>query len=251
MERFTSHGTQIAYSVHGEGKPCLLLHGFCGSSANDFVRTGWVGALSKVGRQVILMDIRGHGESDKPHSPDAYTRDKMIGDVLGLLDHLNVERPELIGFSMGGTLSLSLATTHEDRFEQLVVMGVGDAFFGPETRRNDTAEALEAESADDAPTERSRQFRLYAESLGQDLKALAAMSRTPRGLPSEESISQLRLPTLMIAGSRDATAGGLGKFEEMLPHAKFFVAPGLSHDMTLTHGMVKVEVLEFLTGAPL
>ena len=248
MDKFSSDGVEIAYSVQGEGKPALLLHGFCGTAADNFVRTGWVGVLARAGRQTIMMDMRGHGESEKLYDPEAYSRELMAQDALNLLDHLGIKQADLVGFSMGGVVSLQIAQQAPDRLTSLSVLGVGDAFYGSEERRGDSADALEAESIDGSHSERAKQFRLYAESLGQDLKAVAACSRAPRGTPDKNAIAGLSVPLLLLAGSRDATAGGLSALEETWPNARCVILPGVTHDKTLSHGMVKMEVVEFLEG---
>src|SRR5690348_7696309 len=76
-----STGLRLAYEVDGEGAPIVLVHGFASSRVTNWKSTSWYRALTEAGRQVIAMDVRGHGESDKPHDPAAYDEGELERDV--------------------------------------------------------------------------------------------------------------------------------------------------------------------------
>src|ERR1700722_17086264 len=102
VDRFESFdGVGIAYVTAGSGPDVLLLHGFAADYPANWVAPGVVDALVGAGRRVIGFDARGHGQSDKPHDPAAYDNDAMTRDARGLLDHLGVERVDVVGYSMG------------------------------------------------------------------------------------------------------------------------------------------------------
>lgn len=109
MEKLTINGAMIAYEDQGEGDVLVLLHGFCGSSAY------WEHVMPLLSKQyrVIAPDLRGHGLSDAPLG--AYTIEQMADDVAGLLKDLAVERYTLLGHSMGGYVTLSLAQRYAGR----------------------------------------------------------------------------------------------------------------------------------------
>ena len=125
MDRFASFdGAGIAYLTAGEGPDVLLLHGFAADHRVNWVAPGVVDALVAAGRRVIALDARGHGESDKPHDPDAYEDDAMARDARALLDHLGVDRVDVVGYSMGSLVSTRLVPD-EARVRSCVLGGIG------------------------------------------------------------------------------------------------------------------------------
>ena len=105
MATFSSGGLSIAYDdIQPAGSAAgtvLMVHGFATSRAENWRRLGWYGAFERKNYRLVALDLRGHGESEKPHDPDAYGGDKLVGDIVGLMDHLVLGRVELLGYSMG------------------------------------------------------------------------------------------------------------------------------------------------------
>src|SRR5690606_6654955 len=114
---------------------------------------------------------RGHGQSDKLYDPDRYTIGDMAKDTLALLDHLNIEKADLIGFSMGARVAAYLAITTPERVRSLVIGGMGARLFGGASKSDEIAAALEAPHRDDVTDPYSRTFRVFAENTKSDLKA--------------------------------------------------------------------------------
>jgi len=104
MAIFDSGGVQIYYQEHGAGDPVVLVHGFASHSDNNWGPM-WFTFLAPHFR-VIAIDCRGHGKSGKPHDAAAYGAEKMGDDVIRLLDHLKIQRALLMGYSMGGRISM-------------------------------------------------------------------------------------------------------------------------------------------------
>ncbi|MEX0838078.1 MAG: alpha/beta hydrolase [Parvibaculum sp.] len=248
MPEFSSGGASIAYEVAGEGKPMLLVHGFAATAEDNWVRTGWVQALTRARRQVVTLDLRGHGKSAKLYDPADYTTDKMAGDALALLDHLGIERASLMGYSMGAGIAAHLAAHHGARFGVVVLGGVGAKMLETGERIGGVAEALEAESAEGITEPLARGFRLYAEGLGQDLKALAACSRAPRAGDRGADLGLIRNEVLVIAGARDDLAGDPGPFAARIAGARAEIVPGTDHMFALANPMFKGAVMDFLAG---
>src|SRR5436190_362570 len=99
MPSFNHRDVQIAFLDEGEGEPIVLVHGFASSKEVNWVLPGWVSTLTRAGRRVIALDDRGHGQSSKLYDPAAYHSDLMAEDVRALLDHLSIDRADIMGYS--------------------------------------------------------------------------------------------------------------------------------------------------------
>ncbi len=117
---FESDGLMIHYDIYGEGKPLILLHGYSLNAKSAFVDTKWVESLMP-GRQVITMDSRGHGQSDKSHDPAAYSYGVMAQDVLNLMDYLKIDKADVLGASMGAFTAVYLLGHNGDRLTSMVL----------------------------------------------------------------------------------------------------------------------------------
>ena len=115
MATFTSNGTTLTYDEYGTGEPLLLLHGLTG---NRHMYTEEIRVFKKYFRTIVL-DARGHGESEKPAS---YTLDDHIGDVLRLMDHLLIEETYLLGVSMGSYIAQGVAIASPERVKKLILV---------------------------------------------------------------------------------------------------------------------------------
>src|SRR5438067_6227965 len=111
------NGLDFHVEVAGDGSPLLLLHGFTGS-----LRT-WDALRSTLGAstRVIAMDLIGHGRSAAPRDPERYTLDLAVADVAALLDSLELDSTNVLGYSMGGRLALQFAVTHPKRVRALIL----------------------------------------------------------------------------------------------------------------------------------
>src|ERR1700759_1013547 len=94
-------GFHIAYEVAGEGEPVVLVHGFASDRVQNWRAPGWYQTLNGAGYQVIALDSRGNGKSEKPHDPQMYSHATMAGDVVAVMQDAGIERASLMGYSMG------------------------------------------------------------------------------------------------------------------------------------------------------
>jgi len=247
VERFPSFDSvSIAYTVTGDGPAVLLLHGFASDHVGNWVRPGIVDALAAAGRRVIAYDARGHGASGKPHDVAAYENGAMVRDAQGLLDHLDIGRVDVIGYSMGAIVASRLVPA-EPRARSLVLGGVGGRLAhgrSPEQRAR-TAAALEVRDGSGAPRPVDRAFRRFAEHGGNDLRALAAVQRAATaGTPGD--LGAIRVPTLVVAGRHDRLAGSPQELAERIPGAIAQTVPG-THLSAVVKPELRAALVDFLS----
>ena len=121
--RIDVDGVGIEVAVTGEGRPVVLLHGFPDSGR---LWRHQVPALADAGFQVVVPDLRGYGGSDKPEDVGSYAIPFLAADVLGVLDHLGLERAHVVGHDWGAALAWAVAAFAPERVDHLVALSVGN-----------------------------------------------------------------------------------------------------------------------------
>jgi pimeloyl-ACP methyl ester carboxylesterase len=250
MESFDSDGARIAYIDEGKGEPILLIHGFASNVVTNWVNPGWVSTLTQAGRRVIAYDNRGHGGSEKLYDPNAYGAPSMAEDGRRLLDHLGIERADVMGYSMGARIAAFLVMTHQQRVRSVVFAGLGINMVRGMVGTGPIAKALEAPRIEDVTNDTARSFRAFAESTGSDLKALAACMRGPREKVTADQLAAITVPALVAVGSEDVIAGSGAELASLIPGAQFLDIPGRDHMKAVGDVRFKQGVLDFLTRRP-
>ena len=249
MATFVSDGLTLAYDhFPGEGRPVILIHGFTSNRNENWRRLGWYGAFERKRIHMAALDCRGHGESAKPHDPAAYTRAKMAGDLVALVDHLGSERADLVGFSMGARIALACALAHPKRFPLVTLGGIGIKLFEPRIPGFPMAEAMEASDPGAIADPMLRSFRRFADEQGEDRMALAALTRSNDAPFTRDEVSSLAVETLVVAGSHDDLAGSPRELAALIPRAKAVTLPGCDHFSAIPHALFKAAVFDFLDG---
>jgi pimeloyl-ACP methyl ester carboxylesterase len=248
MAKFAvSDGISIAYEVAGEGSPIILVHGFASNRITNWRAPGWYDTLTVAGRQVVALDVRGHGESDKPHRREAYDEGELAADVVRLMDHLRFDQADVMGYSMGGFISLRLLHDAPDRVRRAVVAGVGDNYYGRGTAETASiAAALRAPDVSSVSNAVPRQFRLFAEQGRNDLEALALCMTRPRRSLTPAELAAVDVPTLIVVGEKDTITGPPSALAKALPSAHVAIVPGRDHMTTVGDKAYKAAVVEFL-----
>jgi pimeloyl-ACP methyl ester carboxylesterase len=251
---FSSQGVRLAYidvpPESGSGDPVLLVHGFASNHAVNWVNTLWVTTLTRAGYRVIALDNRGHGQSQKLYRPEDYDSSVMAGDLRRLLDHLGLERADLIGYSMGARIAAHLALLSPARARSVVLGGLGIRLVHGVGLPIGIADAMEAPSLDDLTDPMQRMFRAFAEQTRSDLKALAACIRGSRQTLTEEEVASIRAPVLVAVGTKDDVAGSGPALAELMPNARSLEIPGRDHNLAVGDKLHKQGVLAFLAERP-
>ncbi len=246
MPSFLSNNVNIAYEVHGDGEPILLIHGFASNSRINWQSTGWIDLLTKVGRQVITIDNRGHGKSDKPHDAESYSSSEMARDSSNLISHLGHETVDIMGYSMGARLAALLGINHPGQARSLVIAGLAGNMIHGVSGSDEIVAALRAPSLARANGVQGKAFRAFAEQTGSDLQALAACMSSHRIKVGKEELKKITVPTLVVAGEEDDIAGSVGTLVDAIPFAEGLVLPGKDHMKAVGDKAYKLSVLDFL-----
>jgi pimeloyl-ACP methyl ester carboxylesterase len=233
---FDSAGVEIRYIELGSGEPVIALHGLGGNS--DF----WLERIATLAtsHRLILFDQRGHGLSDKPHTAAEYGRE-MGHDVIRLMDHLNIPKAHILGYSIGVTPIGMLITEYESRFISAV--------FGGGAARWEWGDAgdLLNQNIYQRIINSPRQQQLKGSTKDQDQIAIASLRLGEKQLlVSSQSLSKLNLPILAIVGSEDPALEKVENFKHKFPAIELVVVEGATHSSLPTHAKFLESIEDFL-----
>jgi pimeloyl-ACP methyl ester carboxylesterase len=200
-----------------------LVHGFATTSARTWGENGWLDLLGDVGRKPLPIDLLGHGTADRPHDPAAYEAMEEL-----VLAQLPDEPVDAIGFSLGARVLLTIACDHPERFERLVLTGVGANLL-----RTDTSDlvrrAIEGEGDPTNPV--VQYFAGLASHPDVDREALAACLRCPRPTLTPERLASVQLPVLVVIGDKDFAGPG-EPLADALPQSTLVTLRNVDHFAT-------------------
>lgn len=239
-------GVRIAYETAGEGAAVVLVHGFAAGRVQNWKEPGWYETLRKAGYRVVAMDCRGHGDSDKPHDPAAYDHTIMAEDVVAVIEAANAPPAFLMGYSMGGFISMHVLMDHPDLLRKLVIGGVGAAYFGSFYGSRDAiADAIMAPDKTKISDPLQKSFREFAEQRGKDREALAACMRANRRTFNASELKQSQRPVLVVCGENDTIAGPPGPLAEAFADGHAVMVPRRDHMTTVGDRIYKKSVIDF------
>jgi len=130
LPSFQNADIRLHFEVRGDGRPLVFLHGGAVSFQANYAAFGWPEKFIACGFQVVGLDFRGHGRSDKPHDARSYGTANLSADVTGLLNHLRLDRVDLVAYSIGTAIALHLLQTLPDRFDRVALVATGDGLIG-------------------------------------------------------------------------------------------------------------------------
>lgn len=246
LPHFTSDGYSIAYEVYGEGRPVMLVHGFASSGAINWLHTGWVEELTDRGFQVITIDNRGHGLSEKIYDEAAYDAKLMAHDTINLIDHLGLGKVAIMGYSMGSRISCFVTRDAPEKIETLIIGGLGSRLLHPRASSTEIYDALVAPSLEAVTGETGRQFRRFADHTKSDLKALATCISGPSSGFEAADFENMKIPVLVAVGSDDTVAGSAEDLAALIPNGEAFIIPGRDHMRATGDPAYKGAVHDFL-----
>jgi pimeloyl-ACP methyl ester carboxylesterase len=250
MPNFHNGEVEIAYLDEGEGEPILLVHGFASSKNVNWVYPTWVSELRKGGRRVIALDNRGHGDSEKLYDPAQYSIPTMAGDVVALMDHLDIPRADVMGYSLGARMAAWIGSSQPERLRSAILGGIGIAMIDGGGPGENVAVALEAPTLDEVTDPVGRTFRAFADQTRSDRQALAACLRGSRGLMTRDQAKAIAVPVLIAVGTVDEVAGSAAELGQIIPGSEVLDIPNRDHMRAVGDKVYKEGVSDFLSRRP-
>jgi pimeloyl-ACP methyl ester carboxylesterase len=223
------NGLKMYYEIHGTGKPMVLLHG--GLLTIDLSFSAILPALAK-NRQVIAVELQGHG-----HTADIdrdLTLQFLANDVVALLDHLDIERADLFGYSFGGLVALQVAMTYPERVDRLIAAAT---HFRADGYHNEILDPKLWESSTRMPTENDfQQMREAHAAVAPDPSQFdSTMAKAQPVVDSVDgwSLDDLRgitAATLLVIGDHDfVRIEHAAQMHELIKNSQLAILPNTTH----------------------
>ncbi|MGC8844477.1 MAG: alpha/beta fold hydrolase [Candidatus Hydrogenedens sp.] len=228
----TNQGISLHYVEKGEGQPVILIHGILANADINWRFPGIINRLSK-NFYVIAFDLRGHGKSDKPQGKEMYGI-QLVNDVCKIMDHLNIEKAHVVGYSLGGFIALKLVTCYPERIYSVTIAGAGWEKSTPENldrlekiytamrNNNDCTPLFELVGM------RKRGVERISVAIGNwyfrrtnDLDIIAdLLESTPDLEVKEEDLKNCNVPILLIGGTADPMCKTIPELNDALPNSQ-------------------------------
>lgn len=219
-------GVRIAFEVIGEGEPIVLIPGFS-QSRLDWKDAGFVDAFVARGRQVVLIDPRGHGDSGKPHEPDGYRRELLASDIIAVLNQLKIRKADMLGYSRGGANVIAVALHAPNRVRSVTLGGSHPFAQNMGFFRDIVADGLDRWVAVIEKSVGPLPGAARARFLANDVEALRAAVASDRSDLSA-ALRATGIPVLLYAGTSDPLHEPAQRYAED-GTALFLALPGLNH----------------------
>jgi len=246
-----SDGVKIHYYVKGKGTPIILIHGYTGSAAGNWMANGIFDALAR-NHMVVALDCRNHGKSDKPQ----INGPGKAEDVIELMDHLKIKKAHFHGYSMGGAIIGRLLAMIPDRFITAAFGGSGIAEVDPVWKDKVPPDKQGRDPQED---EVSKRLRIHhAMDNGMTREEAEKLAETPPAArpatalsaaamrPPQLDLTRLNIPMLAINGEFDRPNAKTARLSREVKNFTNVVLPGKSHLTAIASGYIPKEYIESL-----
>ncbi|MGM7678842.1 alpha/beta fold hydrolase [Microbacterium sp. A94] len=249
---YAADGTRLATYSWGDfdAPTVVIVHGFASNTRDNWVLTGWIRDLSTAGYRVIGIDQRGHGNSDKPHDPDAFAVRTLATDIETVMDTYLVEDARYVGYSLGARVGWEVVRDLPQRISRAVLGGVPD---GIPLERLDIPQVRayldHGEPVQDIATR--NYVKLTERVASNDLHSLLALAEGMRrsSTVDPDPTTAPTQPLLFATGSQDAVLEGSRQIAAQAPDARFFEIPGRHHFNAPGSRDFRNAALEFLAAS--
>jgi pimeloyl-ACP methyl ester carboxylesterase len=263
MPFFDNEGVKIYYEIEGEGPPVIMIHGFASNIKSNWKVTNWVDVL-KDDYKLILVDCRGHGNSDKPKDATQYG-EKMNEDIVKLLDHLSIEKANFFGYSMGARITTDILLQKQERFISAIIGGFplyyprkGTKFI-TKVMMKKWIKSLKKANLDDIKNKAALRFRKviseFADSHLQDLEALVYILEgdiqrnglLPTNPERKEGLKKVNVPIMTVFGADDdILKKSKSTGAQLVPGSCYFQIEGKNHITVVADPKFHMVVKAFL-----
>ncbi|MBU3078356.1 alpha/beta fold hydrolase [Sphingomonas quercus] len=238
-------GTRLAWREMGEGRPLVLIHGYFSTAYVNWIKYGHAAAIAARGIRVLMPDLRGHGDSDKPHDLAAYPPDVLRDDGFDFVAHLGLGAGDydLAGYSLGGRTSLRMLASGA-RPERAVLCGMGlDGIVNTAGRGGYFRHVLTHLGSFQRGTPEWL-TEAFLKTTGGDPVALLNILETFVDT-SRAALAALDLPLLVVTGEDDDDNGSAEALAEAIPDARYQSIPG-NHMSAVTRPELGRAIGDFL-----
>lgn len=239
-------GTRLAWRELGEGRAVVLIHGYFSNVVTNWLRYGHARTVADRGFRVIMPDLRGHGDSARPHDAASYPPDVLMRDGFALIAHLGLADYDLGGYSLGARTTVRmLANGAVPR--RVVLSGMGLRGLVDTAGRGDYFRRILTNLGSFTPGSGEWLTEAFLKTTHGDPRALLRILDTFVDTPAEV-IAAIARPTLVLVGDRDQDNGRAEELAAHLPNATFAVVPG-THMSAVTTPALGVAIADYLAKA--
>jgi pimeloyl-ACP methyl ester carboxylesterase len=236
-------GAELAYREAGEGRPLVLIHGYFSTATVNWVRYGHVSTIAARGYRVIMPDLRGHGDSAKPHDAAAYPPDVLTDDGFALIEHLGLTDYDLGGYSLGGRTTIRMLARGATP-RRAIVAGMGLEGSLHAGGRSDHYRRILTNLGTFERGSPQWMAEAFLKTVGGDpaalIHVLGAFVDTPH-----EALARIGMPTLVLMGAQDDDSGSAQALAAALPDGRYAVVPG-NHMSAVTRPELGAAIADFL-----
>jgi pimeloyl-ACP methyl ester carboxylesterase len=238
-------GAKLAYREMGEGRPLVLVHGYFSTATVNWVRYGHAAEIAARGYRVIMPDLRGHGDSAKPHDAAAYPPDVLADDGFALVEQLGLTDYDLGGYSLGARTTVRMLARGASP-GRAILAGMGLEGIIHTAGREAHFRRILTNLGTFKPGSVEWMAEAFLKTVGGDpvalLHILGTFVDTPR-----ETLARIGMPTLVLVGAEDDDNGSAEALSAALPDGRYAVVPG-NHMSAVTKPQLGVAIADFLGG---
>ena len=238
-------GLELAFREMGVGRPCILIHGYFSTAMVNWVRYGHAAKIAANGYRVVMPDLRGHGDSSKPHDVAFYPRDVLADDGLALVEHLELTDYDLGGYSLGARTTVRMLARGATP-KRAIVAGMGLEGILHTGGRGGHFRNILTNLGKHKPGSAEWMAEAFMKTVGGDPVALLNVLNTFEDTP-RETLTRIDIPTLVLTGAEDDDNGSAEALSAALPKGRYVVVPG-NHMSAVTKPELGTAIAAFLTA---
>jgi pimeloyl-ACP methyl ester carboxylesterase len=244
IQHFRSRdGLELAYREMGTGRPLILIHGYFSTALVNWVRYGHAAKIAASGYRVVMPDLRGHGDSAKPHDVSFYPRDVLADDGLALVEHLELTDYDLGGYSLGARTTVRMLARGATP-KRAMVAGMGLEGILHTGGRGSHFRNILTNLGKHKPGSAEWMAEAFMKTVGGDPVALLNVLNTFQDTP-REALARIEIPTLVLTGAEDDDNGSAEALAAALPKGRHVIVPG-NHMSAVTKPELGAAMTAFL-----